>query len=263
MRLSLLLILLFWGFSTSGQVRDIKSNIAQDDEEDEKSDFQEYYSQSAGDGWERPSLGEDLGEYLATNLAYYTFYGAYKGIEYGQTFMQYRRDEHPETFSFQSDLTSGFNTGNNNTLMLSPSLRVNWGLFASDIRYLYTDDVTGSLESLDWQVIKLRVPFKNVKLEYGIGFSHVFSPSRTYFEQSGGFDWCFFDRKTTLQGQYRWSGKNNSGERYRQEASVSIDHEVTRFLNFRIAPLIGFTYQDYFNSTQFRLVQIGLRFRIF
>ncbi|MFW5889935.1 MAG: hypothetical protein ACOCTO_00940, partial [Marinilabiliaceae bacterium] len=206
---------------------------------------------------------EGLGEYIVTNLTYYTFYGAYKGFEYGQTFMQYRRDEHPETFSFQTDLTSGFNTGSDNALLLSPSLRVNWGLFASDIRYLYTDDVTGSLKSLDWQVIKLRFPISNFKIEYGIGFSHVISPSETYFEQSAGFDWCFFDRKTTLEGQYRWSGTTSSGERYRQEGSVSIDHEVTRFGNFRFAPLIGFTYQDYFNSTQFRFVRIGLRLRIF
>ena len=263
MRLILLLGLILTGLYTSGQVRDIKSNIDQNKEDDEKSEFREYYRQSSGPGWQPPSLGEGLGDYIAGNIAYYTFYGVYKGMEYGQRFMQYRRDEHPETFSFQSDLTSGFNTGNDNTLMLSPSLRVNWGLFASDIRYLYTDDVTGSLNLLDWQLIKLRLPIKNFKVEYGIGFSHVFSPSKTYFEQSAGFDWCFFDRNTTLQGQYRWSGETSSGERYRQEASVSLDHEVIHIFNFRIAPLIGFTYQDYFNSTQFRFVRIGLRFRIY
>ena len=263
MRLPFLLAFLLIGSYSSGQVRDIQSNIEQDKENSEKSEFREYYHQSSGPGWEPPSLSEGLGEYIAANLTYYTFYGVYKGFEYGQAFMRYRRDEHPETFSFQADLTSGFNTGDDNTLMLSPSLRANRGLFASDIRYLYTDDVTGALKSLDWQVFKLRFPISNFKIEYGIGFSHVFSPSKTYFEQTAGFNWCFFDRKITLEGQYRWSQTTSNGERYRQEGNISIDHEVTRIGNFRIAPLIGFTYQDYFNSTQFRFVRIGLRFRIF
>ena len=261
MRLPLLSLLLIFGLLSNAQVRDIKSKIKKD-KDDDHSDFQEYYHQSSSAQWSPPDIGEGIANFIAGSLVYFTGYGIYKGLDYGQSFMQYRRDKHPETFSFQGDLTSGFNI-HDNTLTLSPSLRFNWGLFASDLRYVYTDDVTGSLNSLDWQVVKLRAPLKNIKFEYGIGFSHVFSPSKTYFEQSTGFDWCFFNRTTTLQGEYRWSQETSEGERYRQEVETSLDVEAGRIGGFRFAPLVGFTFQDYFGSTQFSFIRIGIRLRYF
>ncbi len=182
--------------------------------------------------------------------------------DYGQKQMQYRRDDHPETFSFEADLKGGVDYSAS-SLILSPSLRVNRGLFASDLRYQYTSDVTGNLKVLDWQILKLRFPLNNLKLEYGVGFSRIFDPSKTYFEQSVGSEWCFFQRKVTLQGQYRWSQKTNLGVRYRQEVEIFADYELTRINRFRICPVIGFRYQNYFDSSFFRFMQLGLKVRIF
>ncbi|PWD99246.1 hypothetical protein [Marinilabilia rubra] len=176
--------------------------------------------------------------------------------------MQYRRVDHPEIFSFQSDVTSGFDF-NSNALLITPSVRINRGLFASDLRYHYTHDVTDALNVIDWQVLKLRLPISNFKVEYGIGFSHIFDPSKTYFEQSLGFDWCFLKRKTTVQGEYRWTQSTNIGERFRKEASVTGDYEIKRIDQLSICPTLGFVYQNFFESTRFRFFRAGLRIRIY
>lgn len=238
----------------AAQVRDVRSNIEKD--KSEQSTFSSSRRETTS-SYSPPDLSDGFGTFLLGSLFYYTAYGVYRGMQYGQMLMQYRRPEHPETFALEGDVMAGFDF-NNNAMMLSPSVRGNWGLFASDLRLQITNDVTGQLHALDWQVLKLRFPLQNVKFEYGIGFSHVFSPSKTYFDQSAGLDWCFLNRKATLQGQYLWSQKTSLGSRYRQEAGIKASYQVAQSGGFRFAPSMGFVYQDYFGSTQFRFVQIGL-----
>ncbi|MFO8001606.1 MAG: hypothetical protein R6U46_10200 [Marinilabilia sp.] len=261
MRIFFVCIGFFLVFHCSAQIRDLKSNIKKD-KENEESGHSDVQRISKPEAFSPPTLGEDLAEYITVNLFYYTIYGAYRGIELGQYAMQVRRDKHPETFSLEGELLAGFDF-RENTMTLSPSVRGNWGLFASDLRFRHTEDVTGGLQALDWQVLMLRLPVKTLKLEYGLGFSHVFSPSKTYFDQSAGLDWRFPALKTTLKAHYQWSQKTSLGERYRQETSVMIDYEAARAGRFRFSPTAGFGYNDYFGSTQFRFVQLGLKVRFF
>lgn len=259
MRFLLTTLFLITAFYCTSQVRDIKTKIKED--KSKEAGNSKGFQRSASH-WEPPGPGDGLAEFLVGSLFYYTAYGVYRATDYGQSQMQFRRFKHPETFSFEADAISGFDF-NSNTLLISPSARVNWGLFASDVRYQYTHDVTDVLHVLDWQVLKLRLPVSNLKLEYGIGLSHVFDPSKTYFEQSVGFDWCFLDRKATLQGEYRWTQTTNIGERFRKEAGVTADYEIKRVNQLRICPMMGFVYKSYFDSTHFRFFQLGFRIRIY
>jgi hypothetical protein len=247
---------------STAQVRDVRSNIEKDKSKSEKSSFSSYRSEFSSSSYSPPELGDGLAEFLVGSLFYYTVYGIYRGLEYGQSIMQYRRDEHPETFSLEGELMAGFDFPNNVELF-SSSARGNWGIFASDLSLRYVNDVTGELHALDWQVLKLRFPLKNIKFEYGLGFSHVFSPSKTYFDRSTGFDWCLFDRKATIRGQYRWSQKTSLDSRYRQEWRLNACYEMAQTGRLRFAPTVEFVYQNYFGTTQFHFLQLGLRLQLF
>lgn len=247
---------------SEAQVRDIKSTIQSDKEGGVST-----YSRSSGvnsmsSSYSAPDFGDGIAEFLIGSFFYYTFYGVYLGLKHGQYLMQERRDLHPETFSMQGAAFGGFDFSHS-TAVVNTSLRGNWGLFASDMRYLNTHDVTGRLNVWDWQVLILRFPIRNIKLEYGLGFTHVFSPSKTYFEQSTGFDYCFLNRKATLQGGYRWTAETHLGERFREEFTLQADYEVARSFHFRFSPSMGFSRQSYFGSTHFNLLQVGLKVRMF
>jgi hypothetical protein len=251
----------FLCFNSVAQVRDVRSNIEKDKSE-RKSGYSNVPREKRSDSFSPPDISEGLGAFLAGSLFYYTIYGVFYGLDQAQYAMQLRRFDHPETFSLQGELSAGFDIQNNGFLSL-PSVRGNWGLFSSHLSFRQIHDVTGNLQSLDWQVLKLRMPLKNLKLEYGLGFSHVFSPSRTYFEQSAGFEWCLLNRKLTLQGEHLWSLKTNLEHRFRKETSVNADYEVGRTGDLRLCPAVGYTFQEYFGSTRFHFFKMGLIVRLF
>ncbi len=260
MRVILLCVCCFVSIYCTAQVRDVRSNVEKDKAEKRSAysgEFREYESTS----YSPPEIADGLGEFIVGGLFYITAYGIYRGLDYGQYLMQRRRVKHPETFSLQGDLVSGFDF-KRNAGMVTSSVRGNWGLFASDMRFISTHDVTGSMNAIDWQVVKLRLPIKNIKLDYGIGFSYFLSPSKIYFDRSAGFDWCFINRRATLQGEFRWSQDTNLG-RYRKESGISLDYETGLVGRFGFCPSIGFVYQDYFGTTQFRFVQLGMKVRLF
>ncbi len=245
---------------STAQVRDVRSNIEKD--KSEKSSKTSHRGESSSSSYSPPEPGDGLAEFIVGSLFYYTAYGIYRGLEYGQSLMQYRREAHPETFSLEGELMAGFDFPNN-AEQFSSSVRGNWGIFASDLRLNYVNDVTGGLHALDWQVLKLRFPLKNIKFEYGLGFSHVFSPSKTYFDQSTGFDWCFFHRKATVRGQYQWSQNTTLGSRYRQEWRLDACYEMAQTGHLRFAPTAGFVSRNYFGTTHFHFLQLGLRLQLF
>lgn len=255
------LIVLATTHLSRAQVREIKSNIDSD-----KNGASSYYSHpsefNTSSSFSPPDFEDGIAEFLVGSFFYYTFYGAYLGLHYAQGIMQDRREYHPETFSLQGSILGGFDFANRGSTLTS-SVRGNWGLFASDMRYVNTHDVTGNLNVWDWQVLILRLPIRNVKLEYGLGFTHIFDPSKTYFEQSTGIDYCFLNRKVTLQGGYRWTTETHLGERFREEMGLHIDYEIARSYYFRLSPSMGFTRQNYYASTHFNLFQVGLKIRCF
>ncbi|MGQ1946909.1 hypothetical protein ACT3CD_07415 [Geofilum sp. OHC36d9] len=257
-----LIIFFCFVFYVSGQVRDVRSKVAQDRNDAGSALKSESRSYSGGGGFDKPDWDGGCGAFIAEALFYYTFQGIYMGLNAGQQAMRYRQSDYPETFSFEGALNAGFDF-NTRTTALVPSLRLNHGLFASEVRYASTRDVTGVLDVFDWQVLVLRVPVKNLKFEYGIGFSHVFSPSKSYLDQNVGFDWCLLKRRLTLKAHYRWSQNTNLGNRYRQESDFSSDYEILHSGKFRLAPMVGFSYFNYFDSTKFNMVKAGLIFRFF
>jgi hypothetical protein len=221
-------------------------------------------SSPSGPDWDPDFENSFFGAMILEGIVYgigYAGYGVYKGFWYGQQAVMEKREDRPELVSLQGTLSGGFDS-QRNTFMASPAIRGNYGIFASDLRYVNMSDVTGKLHSIDWQVLMLRLPIRSVKLEYGLGFSYFISPSKVYFEQSLGFDWGFLKNRAALQGQYRWSQHTNVG-RYRSEYAIDLDAEVARRGNLRFCPFVGYASYQYFDDIHFDYIRLGLKVKLF
>lgn len=202
-----------------------------------------------------------FGETIAMFLLKVTVLGVYYVGEQAQLSALEKRETYPERVSLEGSVNAAVDaTGG--TMGFQPKLRANWGIFATDFRYSRIEDYSGSLNAIDWQVLTLRVPIKKLNLEYGIGFTSLLDPGITYFESSAGADWRM-RQKLTVNAVYRWTAKNNYGERFRQEASVACDFQTWQWGKLRVAPMLGYTYQKYFDVDQIHFVKFGLVGRFF
>jgi len=169
-----------------------------------------------------------------------------------------KRDRIPNLISLETGLESGVNLSE---LTLHPNLRGNWGLFASDFRYSLLHDYSGTLQSFDWQVLILRIPIKNLKLNYGIGFTSLLDPQTTYFESSTGFDLSLQENQINISSSYRWTSRKSDDARYRQEVKIVGDYRIWHKGRFQLSPSVGVTYQDYFEKHRYLFFNVGVKLR--
>lgn len=245
------LFLFALGQLNQAQVSNIKSNVRQDMSQSTYRASYQMTSAKSTSGYETESFGESLIADIATGI----MYGVALVTVEAQNAVLSERKNYPNTVSLEGTIDYATNFS---TLNFTSSIRGNWGILGSDMRYSVLHDYTGSLESFDWQVLILRVPIKNIKLNYGIGFTSLFSPQTTYFESSTGFEAYLKQRKLALRGDYRWTA-NKGDERYRQELKLTADYRLFSKGKFHIAPLVGFTYQNYFHDDEFYLFNVGLK----
>src|SRR5690554_3746709 len=147
-----------------------------------------------------------------------------------------------------------------NALMVTTRLWASDGLLASELRYIYVGDVRGSMLSVWWQVVMLRLPIKNFKLEYGLGLSWFLSPNKAYFDTSAGFVWDLWANRVQLEGRFRNSADTSVG-RYRVEYSGDLGWEAARLGCFRLMPFAGYSKYTYFDDIDFSYLRLGLKLR--
>lgn len=245
---------------TEAQTRAVREKVKADKQSSHTS--QRSASSSSAPSWEPDFEDAGLAEMIVGALVYVTGYAVYKGLWHGQHVVMDKRDKYPELVSLQGTLASGFNFGDSGWMMES-GVQGNYGVFASHLRFLNVKDVTGRIQSIDWQVLKLRVPISSFRLEYGIGFSHFISPSKTYFDSSLGFEGDLFKKNLHLQGIYRWSQNTNLGDRYRQEYTIDAAVQVAKLGALRLYPFVGYSHFSYFESIDFNYFRLGVKLRIF
>ena len=246
-------------FSAVSQVRDVRQKAAKD-----KSSSGTRGSSGSKSGSSSSFTDDDDGcfDFIVFELFYHAITGAFKGVYYAQSYTLQQKADRPELISFQAALSSGYDY-KFNAFTTIPALRGNWGVFASDLRMVHVHDVTGNMQMVDWQVLMVRLPIQNVKLEYGIGFTHLWSPSATYFEQSAGVELNLFNGDGTVQGGYRWSQMTSLDERFRQELNLEADYQVAMLGSFRLCPMVGYTWQNYFDSSKFNFFRVGMKFKLY
>ena len=239
------------------QVKDIKEGIEKD-KESKPIRYEGKSSYRSSGSHSHYSDDMSLGECLAADI----MYGVIKVVGFityeAQKTALENKDITPNLISIEVGLDYGTTFQD---LTFNPSLRLNWGIFATDFRYALFQDNTGSLESLDWQVLVARIPIKNLKLNYGVGFTSVLSPKTSYFESSTGFDLSLLDNKLNVNANYRWTEKKTE-KRYRQEIKFTGDYQMVETGALHVSPMIGVTYQEYFNRDRYLLFNVGVKIRI-
>ncbi len=255
--LKLLVAILFIAISTNlySQVKDIKEDIKNDNKSNSYTVKKSKSTYKASNySYEEKSIGESLAEEI--------FLGIVKGVVFityeAQRSVLENRVDYPNIISLESSLDYGTTF---NEDLFQPSLRLNWGIFATDFRYTLLNDNTDNLQSIDWQVLVVRVPIKNLKINYGIGFTSVLSPKSSYFESSTGFDLSLWESKFNFITNYRWT-ERKSERRYRQEVKIECDYQINEDGLWHFSPMVGCTYQEYFNKHRYLFVNIGLRIRL-
>ncbi|MCT4645865.1 MAG: hypothetical protein N4A74_12835 [Carboxylicivirga sp.] len=248
---SLMAVLLIFTLCPA-QVKNIKTNVRNDKSSNYSSGIRSTKTYSSGYS---SNSSESFGQYLAEGI----IGGFVQAIGFttveAQKAVLRDRDDYPNTISLEGKLEYGSDLS---TISFNPSLRGNWGILASDLRYSLLHDYTGSLESIDWQVLILRVPINNLKLNYGIGFTSLLSPKTTYFESSTGMDLYLMKRKLALGFNYHWTYRRNES-RYRQEVKLTSDYVIVDKHRFKLSPLVGISYQNYFEEDEFWMFNIGVK----
>lgn len=251
---SLTLIIIFIIPNLYAQVSNIKETAKRDKITYTPTSIKSHHSSSGSNYYET-----SFAEYIAAEI----FTGVVKGLGFitikAQKAVLENADQTPNLISLETGLDYGTNL---NELTFNPSVRGNWGIMATDFRYSLLHDNTGSLQSLDWQVLVLRIPIKNLKLNYGIGFTSLLDPKTTYFESSTGFELNLMESKLNFISNYRWTSRK-SEERYRQEVKLTGDCQIFENKLFHISPMAGFTYQKYFNTNSYLFFNVGIKFRIY
>ena len=256
----IILISVLFSSVTVAQTRAVREKVKADKQSSHSG--RRSTSTASAPSWEPDFDDGGLGEMIVGALVYVTGYAVYKGFWHGQHAVMAKREKYPELVSIQGTLSSGFNF-NDSGWMMESGVQGNYGIFASHLRYLNLKDVTGRLHSIDWQVLKLRIPISSFRFEYGIGFSHFISPSKTYFDSSLGFEGDLFKRNLHLQGIYRWSQDTGGGYRYRQEYAIDAAAQVAKVGSLRIYPFVGYSHFSYFESIDFKYFRLGVKLRIF
>jgi len=218
---------------------------------------------SGGSAARCSSNDQSFGDALLADL----FMGIVQGVAQGVAFatveaqksVLQKADRIPNLTSLEAGLEYSTNLSE---LAFNPSLRGNWGLFATDFRYSLLHDNTGTLKSLDWQVLMLRIPIQNLKLNYGIGFTTLLEPKTTYFESSTGFDLALWQNRINISSAYRWTAKKSEDTRYRQEFKLMGNYRIWQKGRFHLSPSVGVTYQEYFQEHHYLFFSVGVKLRI-
>ncbi|ASB48914.1 hypothetical protein [Alkalitalea saponilacus] len=257
-----ILLLVFLAISilpNMAQVRDVRENVSKDRSSSRSSSWGNAKPSSS-----RSSYQSDDDNLVWFEMMAFLFRGvgelAYVVAD-AQRNTVYQRLYRPELVSLQATTKAGIDF-RSNAYMINPGIRGNRGLFATEFNWLYVNDITGGMSIIDWQVLIIRIPIRSIKFDYGIGFSYFTDPEYTYFDQSFGFEKTFTGGNINLQGQYKWSNKSNFGPRYREVFSIEGDFYLTNLGRFRLSPFLGYNYQNYFNSTSFNFITLGVKFRL-
>lgn len=163
-------------------------------------------------------------------------------------------------FNLGVDLGTGFE---NNTWNISSGARANWGIFATDFKFNSLSDITGKLNTVDWQVFILRIPIESLNLEYGIGFIAVPNQAVSYGSSTVGFDFKIRSIGTSFGLHYNWTQKTSLNTRFRTALEITGDYEVMRNDHFHLALLLKYNYQNYFEETDFFLLSAGVVMKLY
>ncbi len=249
MKQFLLISIIIFGLTTisEAQVGKAKSNAR-------KSKSSSSSSSSSSDG---DSFSSSEGSACMGDLIFFFFQVSFNGVGTIQQNMLDRREDEPWIVSLDGHLTAGVDPSQG-TIGFSPTIRGTWGLFSTQFRTNRIFDGTGTLQTLDWQIVQFNIlSQKYVGFRYGLGISHEMTENLTHFEQYLGLQLHFNDRMMNPEVNFRWS--DDGGPRL--EVNALVDWKFQSRKKLDIGVITGYSFQRWY-GVPFHFIQTGLSFRI-
>ena len=169
---------------------------------------------------------------------------------------------YPERVSFNTYFDYGFGFPNN-VKNFSSTARVNWGIFGSEFKYASLTDNTGILNTYEWQIGIFRIPIKAFNLEYGLGIIGIPKQSQSYGLNSIGFDFKLRRSRINIQSHYTWTQRTNLSARFKKSFEVITDYEFIETNKFHLGAMFKYSFQRYFDETNFSVVSLGLVMKLY
>ena len=199
------------------------------------------------------SGGEDGGDFFIDIFA-----EIFAGLGHAQANMLSRKAEEPWLVSLATDLPFGYYF-KEETFLFLPSIRGNWGLFSTQLRYNLIQDKTGFFRTLDWQIIQLNIVARpKVNFWIGTGISYEFDSESTFHDNLAGLALHLKDRTIHPAVEFRFSRDYETAVTPRLEVHPRVDFLVsrTRLFDFNISA--GMVFQRYYEEVNFFFLQTGL-----
>lgn len=245
---TLLVLLLSCTFSVYAQVSDINKNVEKD-KSNKSSTSSSSYSEN-----ESSNNGAGFFGFVIEVFAHTIGAAQMAALE--------NKDLYPERVSLETFGTFGTEISSSANYF-ETGIRGNWGIFATDFRYSNLNDFSGDLKSIDWLVVVFRIPIKNFKIDYGLGFISLIDLDQSYFKSSIGFDLMLHEIGLNINSVYQWSEQTSLGSRYKRNFDFSVDFNVFTHQHLHISPIIKYSYQNYFGETEFSIFSAGAVVRLF
>ena len=182
----------------------------------------------------------------------------FTGLGHAHANMLSRKTEEPWLVSLETNLPFGYYFPEETFLFL-PSIRGNWGLFSTQLRYNLIQDKTGFFRTLDWQVIQLNIVARpKVNFWMGTGISYEFDSESTFHDNLAGLALHLKDRTIHPSVEFRFSRDYETATTPRLEVHPKVDFLVsqTRLFDFNLS--VGMVFQQYYEEVNFFFLQTGL-----
>lgn len=246
----LLAIVVFATRSSFCQIDDIHENI----EKDKNSSSQSYGNSD--------SFGNENSNTLGEEMIILMFKGMYLALMYGNEKSLENVEDFPERKSLEAYGSFGVDY-NKVTEFYAQTIKGNYGIFSTELIFKQLRDISENINTIDWQVIKFRIPIQNVIPEFGFGFSYLPQHDYSYFESSLALDWYIRNPKITISPSIRSTAKANSGNKFRRMYSLRADYELMQYRIFHASPFLEYSYHDYFRETNFSIFSVGVMLRLY
>jgi hypothetical protein len=150
------------------------------------------------------------------------------------------------------------------TVWQKPEIRVHYAALNMQYRYTHLEDNTGAYSTSDWQFLVFDlVNSQTVTLSLGNGIMHEYYTKRTYYELTGGLELHFEDHKYNPSIEYRHAIDGQTSAIPRQEFCLRFDYKLFTKNIFHFHLSGAYTYQRYYQNTDFNLLSAGVNIGIY
>lgn len=228
----LLLIFLLSSFCAFSQVREIKKRSNSNKQSTSSSE-----SSSSG------SSGGGLLDVLIGDLIFGIIKLPFKAAFQAQNIQADKFSTDPWRVSFEGQAKMGVDF-RENTMLINPVVRGNYGLFSTQIRYNSISDVSGGFGTIDWQILQMNfVNNEYVRFIAGFGVSNEVNQNQSYPEVLLELSGYFADRSIIPTIVYRKSGDGYP----RREFSSSLNYRPNAFQKVTTQFSLGYTHQRWYD----------------